>query len=626
MSRLWFPSSRLPSPKPGSPPPTRTIRTRTRKKSISNPPSRWRSLAAALELRPVKVIGDLMELQIFASIKNNVEPDVAAKICEKHGVIFEREKRKKEQGVHKPPVVVAPTVVPEVAVDPDALQTRSPIVTFMGHVDHGKTSLLDTIRKSRVAAGEAGGITQHIGAYRVKQKDSHITFLDTPGHEAFTQMRARGTTVTDIVVIVIAADDGIMPTTLEAISHAKAAKTANPNHFSIMIALNKIDLPGANPDRVKKQLQDRGLAPEEWGGETICCEVSATKGTGIDHLLDMIQLQSEVLELKCAPNAPARGTVIEAQIEAGRGPTATVIVQTGTIKVGQPFICGPHSGKVKSLFDDAGQPVKSAGPATPVKVLGFTGLPNAGEEFVVTESDRQARLLGDERHVEQRTAKLVRPERATLESLMQTGAEAKVLRIILKADVQGSAEALAHSLGQIESKKVTLEVVHAAVGPISESDVNLATASNAVIVGFNVKVDNAALKAAKAEHVQIKLYSIIYELLDQMKDAMAGLLDPENREQTIGHAEVKQVFELTKGIVAGCIVTDGRISRTGRARVLRGRQAVYDGSVETLKRFQDDVKEVRSGVECGIRLGHYTEYEVGDVIECYLLEKVAQKL
>jgi len=434
-------------------------------------------------------------------------------------------------------------------------------------------------------------------------------------------MRARGANVTDIVVLVVAADDGVMPQTIEAINHAKAAP-----HVEIMVAINKVDLPSANIDKVKKQLQERDLTPEDWGGKTIVCEVSATRGTGIDHLLEMMLLQAEVMDLKASPTARARGTVIEAQVEPGRGPTATVIVQMGTLKVGEPFICGDYSGKVKSLIDDRGKPLKEAGPSTPVKVLGFTGLPNAGDELLVMESERAAKTLSDERLQVKRAEKLTVPQRATLETLLESAAGKKVLRLVLKCDAQGSVEALTTALKQIESKKVDLEMIHAGVGPISESDILLASASSAVVIGFNTKVENMAVSAAKSEGVQIKLYSIIYELLDQIKDAMAGLLEPEFRETVLGHAEVKQVFELSKGIVAGCLVTDGRIARTGRARVIRKRQPVYDGGLSTLRRFQDDVKEVRSGLECGIKLGDFSEYQVGDIIECYQLEAMAQKL
>jgi translation initiation factor IF-2 len=610
------------------------------------PPIIVRDLAAAMGLKPFQVIGDLMAMNIFVNLTQPVEAEVAARVCEKHGFLFEKEKREKGAGVHKvehkvelPPAM--PTKAQEVREAEAQAQAqretatdevkkekviefklRAPIVTFMGHVDHGKTTLMDAVRKTRVAAGEAGGITQHIGAYAVTYKEQRITFLDTPGHAAFTAMRARGANVTDIVVLVVAADDGFMPQTLEALNHAKAAKV------DIIVAITKIDLPGANIDKVKGQLQDKGLAPEDWGGQTIVCPVSAVKGIGVNELLDSIQLVTEVAELKATDSGPARATVIEAQVEQGRGPTATVIVSSGTLKTGDPFICGSFDGKVKGLLDDFGKPLKAAGPSTPCKILGFTGLPNAGDELVVLKNDREAKQLAAERQEAQRLQKLSQPHRATLESLFDSIAAGQrpTLKLVLKGDVQGSIEALQGSLHEIESKKVDLDIVHAAVGPISENDVLLATASNAVIVGFNVKVENVAANVAKREGVQVKLYSIIYELIDQVKEAMAGLLEPETREQVIGHAEIKRVFDLTKGTVAGCLVTDGRMQRTARARVTRGRMPIYDGGFHTLRRFTDDVKEVRNGLECGIKLGDFNDYEVGDVIECYLLEKVAQKL
>jgi len=585
------------------------------------PPIIVKDLAAALGLKSFQVIADLMELNIFASINQSVEPDVAAQVCQKHGFTFEKERREKGAGVHKPePVVVLPEEIVE--EDEDKLMPRAPIVTIMGHVDHGKTSLLDTIRKARVAAAEAGGITQHIGAYSVQKDGQKITFLDTPGHAAFTAMRARGASVTDIVVLVVAADDGLMPQTIEAINHAKAAKA------TIIVAINKMDLPAANPDKVKTQLQEKGLTPEDWGGDTICCPVSATKGTGVDDLLSMIALQAEVLELRANPRGDARATVIEAEVEPGRGPTATIIVKTGTIKQGDAFICGLQWGKIKQLLGDDGKPVKSAGPATPVKLLGFNGLPKAGDELVVLESDRAARAVSEERLEELRMEKLSAPQRTTLESLFATTSpdQKKELRMVVKADVQGSLEAIISALEDLPSDKVDLQLIHSAVGPVSESDVLLASASDAVIIGFGVKVENNASMASKREGVQIKLYSIIYELIDQVKEAMAGLLDPEVREAIIGHAEVRQVFDLSKGRVGGCIVTEGRIARSARARVLRRRQPIYDGGIATLRRFQDEVKEVRNGLECGIKLGDFNEYEPGDIIECYTLEKFAQKL
>ena len=621
------PSAEPPPPEPVEQPPAEATLTPAdveagpqQKVLLIKPPIVVKHFANELGLKTHQLIAELMTHNIFANINQTIEPDIAAKIAEHHGFLLEKERREKGGGVHKvEQQVVAPP--PPVIEKKEELKPRAPIITFMGHVDHGKTSLLDAIRKTRVAAGEAGGITQHIGAYSVDHNGHKITFIDTPGHAAFTAMRARGANVTDIVVLVVAADDGIMPQTVEAINHAKAAP-----HVKIMVAANKMDVPGANLDRLKKQLQERGLSPEDWGGETIVCPVSATKGTGIDHLLEMMSLQAEVMELKASPTATPRGTVIEAQVEAGRGPTATVIVQMGTLKTGDSFICGDYSGKVKSLLDDRGKPVKQAGPSTPVKVLGFIGLPNAGDEFLVMESERATKQLSDERLETKRTNKLFVPQRATLETLLETAGGIKVLRIVLKADTQGSVEAIVNALKQIETKKVDLEIIHSAVGPISESDILLASASEAVVVGFNVKVESMAVPAAKREGVQVKLYSIIYELLDQMKDAMAGLLDPELRETVIGHAEVKQVFQLSRGIVAGCLVTDGRIARVARARILRKRQPVYDGGLSTLRRFQDDVKEVRSGLECGIKLGDFSEYQVGDVIECYQLEQIAQKL
>ena len=580
-----------------------------------------KDLAPLIGIKPFQVIADLMSLQIFANINQTLELDTVAKLCEKHGFILEREKKDTSKGHHKQEVKVEVPKEPEKPRE-EALKPRAPIVTFMGHVDHGKTSLLDAIRKTRVAAGEAGGITQHIGAYSVQRNGQTITFLDTPGHAAFTAMRARGANVTDIVVLVVAADDGLMPQTIEAINHAKAAKV------QLMVAVNKIDLATANVDKVKTQLQERGLTPEDWGGDIICCPVSATKGTGIDNLLEMISLQSEVLELKSDPRATPRCTVIEAQLEQGRGPTATVIVRMGTLRVGDAFICGNYWGKVKQLINDIGKPIKEAGPAMPVKVLGFSGLPNAGDELVVMESERAARLLSEERLFDIRNSKLAAPQRATLENLFANIAEGQkpTLQMVLKGDVQGSVEALVGALKEIPQSKITLDIIHSAVGPITESDVLLASASNAVIIGFSVKVENNAATVAKREGVQVKLYSIIYELIDQVKEAMAGMLEPELRETVIGHAEVRQVFDLSKGKVAGCYVSDGRISRSARARVLRKKQPIYDGGIGTLRRFQDDVKEVRAGLECGIKLGDFSEYLPDDIIECYTLEKVPQQL
>jgi translation initiation factor IF-2 len=588
---------------------------------VIKPPIIVKDLAAKLALKPFQIIHHLMEMNIFTSAAHAVEEDVARKLCAKLGFTFEIEKREKGAGqVHAPVKIVEPPK-PEPVVASD-LQPRPPVITLMGHVDHGKTSLLDAIRNARVAAGEAGGITQHMGAYTVKRGNHTMTFLDTPGHEAFTAMRARGANVTDIVVLVVAADDGMMPTTLEAITHARAAKV------QIMVAINKIDLPSANLNKVKGQLQEHGLVPEEYGGDTIVCEVSATKGIGIEKLLEMMLLQAEILELRANPRGLSRGTIIESQYEQGRGATATVLVQHGTLRVGDIILAGPYFGRTKALINDLGQNVKEAGPSIPVKILGLDGAPSPGEEYNVLKNEREARELAETRTDKLRLGKLEAPPRITLENLFDAIADEKrkVLKIVLKGDVQGSVEALVASLKKIESKKIDLEIVLASVGAISESDILLAKASQAVVIGFNTRTDNAAANAAKREGVQIKLFSIIYELIDQVKEAMVGLLDPELRETPLGQALVKQVFQLSKFPVAGCSVQSGRIVRNGRARVVRKRQPIYDGAVVTLKRFQDDASEVRAGLECGIRLGDFDDYEVDDIIECYQLEKHTQTL
>jgi translation initiation factor IF-2 len=588
---------------------------------VIKPPIIVKDLAAKLGMKPFQIIHHLMEMNIFTGPTQALEEEVARKLCTKLGFTFEIEKREKGAGqVHAPVKIVEPPKA-EPAKESE-LQTRPPVITFMGHVDHGKTSLLDAIRKAHVAAGEAGGITQHIGAYTVKRGNQTITFLDTPGHEAFTAMRARGANVTDIVVLVVAADDGIMPTTIEAMNHAKAAKV------QLMVAINKIDLPGANLVRVKGQLQEHGLVPEEYGGDTIICEVSATKGIGIEKLLEMMLLQAEILELRANPRGQSRGTVIEAQFEQGRGPTSTVLVQQGTLRVGDAILAGPYYGRVKALINDLGQNVKEAGPSIPVKVLGFDGAPSPGEEYNVLKHEREARELAEDRREKLRLGKLEAPPRMTLENLFTAIADEKhkVLKLIIKGDVQGSVEAIVTALKKIDSKKIDLDIVLSSAGAISESDILLAKASNAVVIGFNTRTDNAAANAAKREGVQIKLFSIIYELIDQVKEAMVGLLDPELRETALGSALVKQVFNLSKFPVAGCSVTSGRIVRNARARVMRKRQPIYDGQVVTLKRFQDDASEVRAGLECGIRLGDFNDYLVDDTIECYQLEKFTQSL
>jgi translation initiation factor IF-2 len=587
------------------------------------PPIVVKDLADKMGLKPFKIIADLIAFQVFASADKAIDIEIAEKVCEKHGFKLEREKREKGGGVHKVEEVIVEPVAQVVAeVAEEKLELRAPIITFMGHVDHGKTSLLDALRKTQVTAGEAGGITQHIGAYCIFNGGKPITFIDTPGHAAFSAMRARGANVTDIVVLIIASDDGIMPQTKEALSHAKAAGV------QLMVAINKCDLPTANVLRVKSQLQDIGLAPVDWGGEIECMEVSAKSGLGLDNLLETMSLQAEVLELKADPKADPRATVIESSMVAGKGPVATVIVGQGTLKVGQPFICGPYWGKVKALINDRGENIKEVLPGMPCEVIGFSDMPHVGDEVVVMKNERDVKTLSEERLSDIRQKKLTVPRRSTLEHLFASidDSNKKVLKVVLKCDVQGSVEAIAKCLTDIKSDKCNLDILHKEVGAINESDVLLASASDAIILGFNVKVENKALTTAKRETVQVKLYSIIYELIDQVKESMQGLLDPLTREKVIGHARVKQVFKVNKGYVGGSVVTDGIMNRKQRARVLRDGQAVYDGGFETLRRFQDEVNEVRNGLECGIKLNGFSDYEENDVIECYELEKIAQTL
>ena len=586
------------------------------------PPIILKDLADKMGIKPFNIIRDLMLLDVFASLDSSIEPEVATTICEKHGFVFEKEKREKGGGVHKVEEVFEEPPPPEPeSQSEDELPFRPPVVTVMGHVDHGKTSILDAIRSSRVAAGEAGGITQHINAYSIEHNEAKITFIDTPGHAAFTEMRARGADVTDIVVLVIAADDGIMPTTHEAISHARAAGV------TIIVAINKIDLPGADVNKVISQLQENDLTPEDWGGETICVQTSATEGLGVDDLLEMIALQSEVMELRANSEGDARGIVIEASSKAGKGSTASVIVRTGKLKIGDSFICGPYFGKVKLILDDFGNQLKEAGPSMPIEVLGFSGVPKVGDELVVMDSERAVKKLSEERLEELRQEKLEKPAKARLQDIWaDVGSTKKTLKIVLKGDAQGSLQAIEGSLMEIKSEKIEIEILHKAAGPISESDVLLCSASDGIIIGFGVKVENKALKLGKQEGVEIRLYSIIYELIDQIKEAMLGMLDTETREKLLGKAEVKQIFKIKRGRIGGCIVNEGQINRKARARVIREGQAVYDGGFQTLRRFQEDADTVKTGLECGIRLGNYLEYEVGDIIECYELEKIEQTL
>src|SRR5688572_15121297 len=509
---------------------------------------------------------------------------------------------------------------------PEELEPRPPVVTIMGHVDHGKTSLLDHIRKANVVAGESGGITQHIGAYHVTlPSDKHITFLDTPGHEAFTAMRARGAQVTDIVVLVVAADDSVMPQTIEAISHAKNAGVP------MIVAINKIDLPAANPGKVKQDLLQHGVVLEEFGGTTLASEISARKGTGIDSLLDQILLQAEILDLKANPNRRAVGAVIEAQLDPGKGPVATVLVSAGTLKVGDDFICGMYSGRIRALLDERGKTVKSAGPAIPVQILGIGGVPMAGDQFVVVEDALESREIAQRRQRLDREAKSRRTSKSivSLEDFMNAAAagEKRTLRIVIKADQGGPAEALADALGQLSNEEVSVDVIHRGVGSITESDILLARAAAAIIVGFHVRPDNNARATAEREGVDIKLYKVIYEAVEDVRSALEGMLKPEEREVVLGEAEVRETFKVPRiGVIAGCYVRSGIINRQARARVVRDGTEVYEGAIESLRRFKDDVKEVREGFECGIGIENFNDIKVGDVIECYRKEQVARTL
>jgi translation initiation factor IF-2 len=589
------------------------------------PPIVVRALAEALKQKPFAIIAELMKLKVMATVNQSIDEKIAAQVCAHYGYKFEAEKRAKGEGV-------VHTTEKKVELDiddkPEDLKPRAPVVTIMGHVDHGKTSLLDVIRKANVAAGESGGITQHIGAYTIavphperKKELAQITFLDTPGHAAFSSMRARGANVTDIVVLVVAANDGVMPQTLEALAHAKAAKVP------ILVAVNKIDHPNANALRVRQQLQEKGLVPDDWGGDTIFVECSAVTKAGVDKLLEMILLQADLLELKANPNRNAKGNVIESGVSPG-GPTATVLVRKGTLHLGDVVICGEFYGKVRALINEEGQRLKEAGPSVAVSVLGLNGVPEAGWEFSSVDDEKAARVLAEERAMTAKTEELENRSKVTLENLFASleAAQSKVLRVVVKADTQGSVEAIVEALKKIESDKVSLEVLHSAVGTVTENDVALASASKAVILGFHTRLDSTAAEKAKHASVQVKLYAIIYELIDQVKASMAGLLDPDLKDTVVGSAEVRQIFELSKGIpVAGCMVTSGRIVR-GKVRVRRKKDIIYEGVTQSLRRFQDEANEVRSGMECGIRIEGFGDFEVGDAIECYAVEKIAAKL
>jgi len=559
------------------------------------------------------VIKKLMANGIMATQNQQMDTDAAMILAEGYGIKAEIMN-----------IETAEDVLEEKADTAESQVTRPPVVTIMGHVDHGKTSLLDAVRETNVVSREAGGITQHIGAYQVSLKGRDITFLDTPGHAAFTAMRARGAQVTDIVILVVAADDGVMPQTREAVNHAKAA------NVPIIVAINKIDKPESKPDRIKQELAEFELTPEEWGGQTIFCEVSAKKKIGLEHLLEMILIQADVLELKANPDKMARGTVIEAKLDKGRGPVATVLVQSGTLKVGDFFVTGSQFGKVRALINDKGERIESAGPSMPAEVIGFSNVPLAGDRFVVLEEERKARAIAEGRQAKQRSTELASVKKVTLEDLhtqIQEGV-VKELNIVIKADVSGSAGAIVDSLEKLSTSAVKLKVIHTSVGAITETDVMLAAASNAIIIGFSVRPEPKATELAQREGVDIRLYNIIYNAIDDVKAAMEGLLEPTLKERILGRAEVRQTFHVSKvGTIAGSYVVEGMLSRQcDGVRIIRDNVLVYTGKFHSLKRFKDDAREVQSGYECGIGIENYNDIKVGDVVECFVIDKVAAKL
>lgn len=572
-----------------------------------------KDLAALLSKEVGEVIKKMMALGTLATINQEIDFDTAAIVAQEFGFNVERATTKEEN--------LEELIFSETEDDPKDLVPRPPIVTVMGHVDHGKTSLLDAIRHTNVTASEAGGITQHIGASTVEVNGKKIVFLDTPGHEAFTAMRARGAKVTDIAVLVVAADDGVMPQTIEAINHAKAAQVP------IIVAVNKMDRPNANPDRVVQQLAEHGLVAEEWGGDTIFVKVSAVKREGIDHLLEMILLVAEMQELKANPKRAARGIVIEAELDKGQGPVATVIVQNGTLQIGQTMIAGATYGRVRAMIDDKGRRVKKAGPSSAVRVIGLSEVPMAGDIFQVVEEDKVARQLADLRQIKKREEGRNASARLTLDDLFSQIQEGKVkeLNIIAKADVQGTVDALRQSLQRLSNEEVRVNVIHGGVGGIVESDVMLASASNAIIIGFNVRPDSHALKMAEAEKVDIRTYRIIYEALNDVEAAMKGMLEPKFKEVTLGRAEVRATFKVSGvGTIAGCYVLDGKIIRQADVRVLRNNVVIFEGKLESLKRFKDDVREVSAGFECGIGIEKFNDIKEGDIIEAYIQEQVKQ--
>jgi translation initiation factor IF-2 len=558
------------------------------------------------------VIKKFMELGYMPTINQPVDLDAALLVADSLGVKLEVAS------------VEDLSVVEEAPEDESKLKPRPPVVTIMGHVDHGKTSLLDAIRETKVIETEAGGITQHIGAYKVSLKGKDIVFLDTPGHEAFTALRARGAKVTDIVVLVVAADDGVKPQTVEAINHAKAA------NVPIIVAINKIDKPEANPNKVKTELSEYGIIPEEWGGQHIFAEISAKHRIGIENLLELILLQAEVMELKANPDRPAKGVIIESRLDKGRGPVATVLVQAGTLKVGDALISGVNAGKVRALIDDTGKRIPEAGPSTPVEVLGFGNVPTAGDAFAVMEDERKARQIALARLQKQKSAEMAKARKLTLDELYSKIKEGaiKELNIVIKGDVQGSVEAIKDALEGIKHPEVKVKVLHSSVGGINESDVMLAAASDAIIIGFNVRPEMKAAQTAEKEGVDIRLYNIIYEAIEDVKKALEGMLEPTLKEKVLGRAEVRKTFQVSRlGTIAGCYVTDGTISRASDGiRVIRDNIVVYEGKISSLKRFKEDVRDVQAGYECGIMIENFNDIKVGDILENYIIEKVAAKL
>ena len=569
-------------------------------------------LARSIGVKASEVMKKLIDMGVMATINQMLDHDTAVLVAGEFDYQVENVAFDVEQTLEAVEEGTGGELVP-----------RAPVVTIMGHVDHGKTSLLDAIRATEVAAGEAGGITQHIGAYTVEVSGRSVTFLDTPGHEAFTAMRARGAKVTDLVVLVVAADDGIMPQTVEAINHSRAAEVP------IIVAVNKIDKPDANPERVRQELGNYGLAPEEWGGDTIVVPVSAKSKEGIPHLLEMLLLQADVLELKANPARNARGTIIEARLDRGRGPVATVLVQEGTLHVGDSFVVGTEHGRIRAMVDDKGKRIEQAGPALPVEILGLGGVPDAGDVFVALQDDQKARQVAEHRRGKQREAEMAKTAKVSLDDLyaqIQSGA-VKELKVVMKADVQGSVEAISDALRRLSTNDVRLNVIHGSVGGITESDVLLATASNAIVIGFNVRPEPKAATLAEREGVDVRLYTIIYEALNEVREALEGLLEPTLHEKVLGRVEVRQVFTISGiGPVAGCYVVDGKVQRGMRARLLRDNIVIHDGKVATLRRFKEDVREVAAGYECGTSLENYPDVKVGDIIEPYEIEQVARRL